>query len=52
MKLPQSITITFEPVDDGNFCNIEFHADYDCNNKELLQYLEYATEAIRNEVRG
>jgi ribosome-associated toxin RatA of RatAB toxin-antitoxin module len=52
MKIPQSITITFEPVDDGNFCNIEFKVDYECSDKELLKYLEYATEAVRNDLRG
>ncbi len=47
MKLPQSITITFEPVDDGNFCNMEFKADYKCSDDELLQYLQYAVDGIK-----
>ncbi len=47
MKLPQSITIDFTPVDDGNWYEVEFKADYQCNDSELEQYLSYALEAVR-----
>jgi hypothetical protein len=49
MKLPQSLTINFEPVDDGNFCHIDFSVLYKCDDAELESYLVYALEAVRAE---
>ncbi len=47
MKLPQEIIITYNPLDDGNWCNMELNAKYECSNEELLQYIEYAVEALK-----
>jgi hypothetical protein len=49
MKLPQSITINFEPVDDGHFCHIDYRATYPCSDDELEDYLDYALQAVRAE---
>ncbi len=51
MKLPMSITIDFVPIDEGNWYQIEFKADYKCTDEELLRYLEYAIEGVRATIR-
>ena len=49
MRIPQSITINLEPIDDGNLCHIDFSVLYPCNDAELKEYIAYALEAVKAE---
>jgi len=46
MRLPQTITLTFNPVDEGEVYNLDIETEYPCDQEELLEMLEIATSEL------
>ena len=46
MRLPQTITIHFEPIDNGNLADIEITTEYPCEQLDILRFLEWAVESL------
>ena len=52
MILPQTVTIDFLPVDDGQLATIEITPAFKCGNDELLELLRFAAAALEEAIGG
>lgn len=46
MNLPQTLTIEFTPVGSGDMAEITIDREYECEDMEILELLNWAVEAF------